>query len=116
MASLRISSSSPFPALCLVFGLLLCSGCSRESLDFAKLRSYRRETPVATNLAVKLKESSRGVDLAVADMDCFGGQTRGWSSWILEQSSLADYVERKLTRTCGDHNESLTRRIEAARI
>ena len=94
--------------------LCLIGGCSREDATFSKLRTYRRETAKAQVFANELKESPRGVSRALADMDCYGGTTRGWSTWILENSSLSNHVENACKQLLRDSKQPLPKRIEAS--
>ena len=99
-----------------VFAILFFSSCSKEGRDFQRLKRARKDTQQSQSLAATLKDTHRGVQLALADIDCFGGETRGWSSWMLEKSLLSSEVDGALRRLFQDTSQSLSRRIEAARL
>jgi hypothetical protein len=94
--------------------VLLVSGCTKDDVTFSKLRMNRRDTTKAQIYAAELKETPGGIKRAIKDMDCYGGSTGGWSSWILEQSSLAADIDEPLKELLRAQGEPLTKRIEAA--
>jgi hypothetical protein len=97
---------------CLAFlGWLLSS-----DIAFYGLQVFREEEPIAEMLARKLMLSSRGVSLALDDVDCFGGRTAGWSNWILESSTRTNQCENALHVILKDDHETLSRRVEACWI
>jgi hypothetical protein len=101
-------------------GLLLLAGIAigyKEYFYFnlLKLRDFQRDTEEAQQIASYLKDTSRGITLALDDMDCWGGKTKGWSTWILASSSLP-LVNDRLERILRDESEWPGRRIQAAWI
>jgi len=48
------------------------------AIEFRMLILFRKDTTQARALAERLATSPTGVRLAVADLDVFGGRTRGW--------------------------------------
>jgi hypothetical protein len=111
-----VPARSVVGAFVAIIPALLFSSCSQEAGDFTRLKLSRKETQQSQILATALKDRPRGVRLALEDIDCFGGETRGWSSWILEKSSLSSEVDRGLNNIVFGLEQRLARRIEAARI
>ena len=105
-------------AKCFLAMLLLCffGACSNEQRVFYQLQEARREDDRARPLAAELAKTSKGVGLALADMNVFGGTTRGWSSWILTETALSAEVEPKLKAILSDRSAEAGRRLEAANI
>ena len=89
---------------------------SPEETAFQQLRLNRRDAETARPIAEELAEKPKGVALALEDFNVFGGRTRGWSSLILERSSLASLVEPRLKSLVDNPNAPLSGRLEAVHI
>lgn len=100
----------------LIASLILFTSCSREDQLFRQLKDARREPERAEAIATELSRTNRGVELAVADIDIFGGKTRGWSATILTKSELDTVVERRLNDIVRDSTVPIAKRMEAAII
>ena len=96
--------------------MCLLTSCNHEQKLFWNLQEARRETDRARPFAEELSKTPEGTRLALEDMDVFGGSTRGWSSWILIESSLATEIEPKLKEIISDQSIDPSKRIEAAHI
>jgi len=107
---------SALVGLALVCLLAFSGGCLTERWQFTRLQAVSEDTEKAEQLARHLRSTERGVHLALNDMNCYGGKTRGWSSWILETSPLSSEVESRLRRITDDTSQGLPRRVEAAII
>jgi hypothetical protein len=68
----------------------------REHLLFWMLKLNRKNPTAARDLAEQLRQSPLGVALACRDVDVFGGHTRGWSSWIIENTKHSDVALREI--------------------
>ena len=91
-------------------------GCSSEQRAFARIKQLTRDDPAAAmRVARQIKDSKEGVRLAFLDFGLYGGETRGISSWILWQTSLAS-VETELKNVMADRSQDLDRRFEAGWI
>jgi hypothetical protein len=97
----------------LLASMLLSSGCTKERIAFKKLHRVRRDPDAARPLAESLMKTEQGVQLALDDFDCFGGTTRGWSSWIIEHTPITNVNER-LDSIMGDPAFEESKRISAA--
>ena len=100
--------------LLLTLSILLLTSCSQEKRDFVRLKALRKSTAESEVIARQLKETPKGIELALEDINCFGGETRGWSSWMIEGSSVPE-IDLKLRKILSGE-KSLPRRIEAARL
>jgi hypothetical protein len=78
------------------------------------LRWNRANEDTARPLAKYLTTRERGVELAMVDMNIFGGRTRGWSSWILTETLLP--IDKDLNAIASNEGEPLSRRFEASII
>ena len=96
--------------------LLLFTSCSREDQLFRQLKDARREPVRAEAIATELSKTNRGVELAVADIDIFGGKTRGGSATILTKSELDSVVDPSLKEIVRDSTIAIAKRMEAAII
>ena len=72
-------------------------------IDFELLKFYRKEPESAGPLAAKLANTEYGVRLAIADMNEFGGHTRGWSESVILQSPLTN-LNDKLIAIMDNHD------------
>ena len=97
----------------LLASMLFSSGCTEERIAFKKLHRVRRDQDAARPLAETLMKTEQGVQLALDDFDCFGGTTRGWSSWIIEHTPITNVNER-LDSIMGDPAFEESKRISAA--
>ena len=86
-------------------------------VNFELLKFYRKEPEAAAPIAAQLANTEYGVRLAIADMNEFGGHTRGWSESILLQSALTN-TNAKLIETIENHDDTLpaSKSIIAARL
>lgn len=109
-------SGSALLGVALLCILASTGGCFAERWQFTKLQGISEDTAKAEPLAVNLRNTQRGVHLALSDMNCYGGKTRGWSSWILETSPLSSLVESGLKRVVNDASQGLSRQVEATII
>jgi len=96
--------------------ILTVAGCSKEDHKFAVLQSSGRDTEKSRQLSLELKDTHEGIRLALKDINCYGGTTEGWSSWILRKSILSSQVNCGLAKICTNEVESMSRRIEASRL
>ena len=103
-------------SLMVAFVVILCACSRREERLFAELKDAPRDSVRARANGLELSRTRKGIDLAVADMDIFGGNTRGWSSWILVASESVDLVEPRLKRLMADSAVASEKRMEAANI
>lgn len=100
----------------LLLSLVLLTACTNEQRLFYRLQEARRQADRARPLATEVSKTSKGVELALADMNVFGGTTGGWSSWILMESALTNEVEPKLKGIIANRSADPENRIEAAHI
>ena len=79
-----------------------------------QIKAARKDNPTqAMQVAHEIKDTPRGVALALRDFNVFGGETRGISSWILENSGRSEDVNSNLRRVAADQEQPLSRRFEA---
>lgn len=101
--------------ICLL-GVILVLRWTPERWQFNKLRSVKGDDPERARLdriAKKLKDNPEGFKLALEDFSIFGGHTGGYSSWMIEASSLP-HVNQALESIERDSSLRLSKRIEAA--
>ena len=95
--------------------LVILTGCLKSKLLFFKLKLYRRDTKVAISLAKQLSQTPQGVELALKDMSVFGGETRGWSIWILEYTNITN-VNSRLKKIAYGSKYPIHKQIQALLI
>ncbi len=100
-------------AVAVLLPVLVFKGCAGEAGTFRQLRLASKHPDEARPYAMKLRSSKAGVALAFRDMDVFGGQTRGWSSWIVQTSPLDEEVEERLFELVDGNATPLPKRLEA---
>lgn len=93
--------------------VITCLALSREDLWFWALRLHRKNPRYGQEYAQKLSSTKRGVDLALDDFGLLGGSTRGWSTWILQNSPHQQYVETRLKGILADERATLDKRLGA---
>jgi len=81
-----------------------------------EVASIQSDSPLCQILADTLKNNTKGIDYAVEDVGLYGGDTRGWSTYILVESDLNSYVENKLANVANDNNAPVGVRIQATWI
>jgi hypothetical protein len=98
--------------VCLFLQVFLICACRIES--FEALKRARKDDPeAARQIATALKDDQGGLELALRDFDIYGGQTRGWSSWMLARSSLDQLVTARLNSLSHDGSQPFSKRFEA---
>lgn len=92
---------------------ILVSYFAKERLMFWRIYRVKKDDPEeAMRLAAALKDTPRGIALAMKDFDGYGGKTRGISTWMLEYSTRPEVVPF-LIRIADDPSEPQPRRFEA---
>ncbi len=105
-----------YSSVVVVVGLLLAICCldpGKAHIQFTCLKAWRRDTAKARAVSEGLAMRPAGVRLALADMDVFGGTTRGWSSWILKHADDGEFAEKGLWGIADSRSQRASRRIEA---
>lgn len=85
----------------------------RISIIELKFALAIEDKALAEQAGRRLAETRGGVDFALSDFDGYGGETKGWSSWILKSSNQPDYVLASLLRIARAPQENPSRRMEA---
>jgi hypothetical protein len=118
LMAIKISKHIWKCALCatLINSVFLLGCSSKEERKFYDLELNARDTERSRELVEELKNTKKGVELALKDFNCYGGRTQSWSSSILKKSSLSSQVEVSLTEICTNGDEPMSRRVEAAHI
>jgi len=105
----------------LLVAIAICSPRVLASLRFQAVRCLsgfgeKRTGQVCRALSRQLSDTEEGVELAVADLDCYGGRTSGYSNWILLTSRLHGTVRSRLEEIAENDAQSLERRVAACEI
>jgi hypothetical protein len=77
------------------------------------LISNKKNPQRAKQIAQSLLESEIVLELSAKDIDIFGGNTRGWSGWILLNTKKKEKAIDELNKVAFDDKFELSNRIEA---
>lgn len=86
------------------------------SILFALLKADFVGDDEKQSIAKKLSGSEHGIDLALSDLNIYGGQTKGMYEVILYESENKDLVEQKLASYIADTSKGNSERSAAVKV
>lgn len=86
---------------------------SSDERLFYVLIANRKDSEKAKKIAEMLLDSDAAITLSANDIDIYGGATRGWSEWILINTSKRAKVQIELERIVIDKSSNIYKKLEA---